>query len=649
MTISEKGLPLGTDVNGYRLESRLGDGGMATVYRATQTSLNRPVAIKVLRPDFAKKPDFVARFERESEALGQLQHPNLVSVIDRGVYEDYYYFVMELVEGSDLDKLLSEFEFDKAQIIQIVGEVGKGMDFVHERGVVHRDMKPANILISSSGVIKVSDFGIASIARGDAAYKPITGEGAAMGTGVYMAPEQMADAKNVDRRADIYALGATFYKLITRKLPAGKFAMPSELRDDISPAVDALIVKALDPDRDARPQTAREFCRDLIKALKQSGGAAARLAMMGRAGGKSVALNRLQQAGGDGTGALSVNGRRKARGKHEGGEALSLGMLVGAWALLFVISSGAILLAQASRRPEAPNLTTADRQRIEATVARLRHHESAAIKPLPPGAPGADNSASDSASAGSSPAPTALSLGAKPPEKLTSKANMITLGGGTVALGGGGDPSALPERRMELPLFQIDRHEVSNGDYSLFVDATGAQPPPHWGGPKPLDSIRNEPVQQIARAEAEAFARWVGKRLPAEEEWECAASNQSGSGQRTVYPWGDNFEDGRANLATGRLDNAISTGRDKTSQGVYHLGGNVAEWTSSNAPRPGGGGQMAVVRGGAALDFDEDRLPGEQAARATRRSLVDPKARLQGVGFRCARDVEGASDSQERG
>jgi len=259
----------GTDVNGYRVDSVLGVGGMASVYLATQMSLHRPVALKVLHQSYSRRPDFIRRFEQESEALGHLNHPNLVAVIDRGRFEDRYYFVMEFVDGSDLDQLLSEFEFDVRQIIQVVSEVGKGMSYVHEKGIVHRDMKPANILVATSGVIKVSDFGIASIARGTNAGQPITGEGAAMGTGVYMAPEQLADAKNVDHRADIYALGATFYKLITRRLATGNFPAPSETRSDIPKPVDAIILKALDQEPGRRPASVREFCRDLVAALSK--------------------------------------------------------------------------------------------------------------------------------------------------------------------------------------------------------------------------------------------------------------------------------------------------------------------------------------------------------------------------------------------
>jgi serine/threonine protein kinase len=258
----------GVEVGGYRIEVPLGEGGMATVYRAIQMSLNRPVALKVLHQKYSERDDFLARFERESGALAQAQHPNIVSVIDRGAFDGNYYFVMEFVDGSDLDVLLSRYEFTLKQIMQIINEVGKGLSYVHSLEMVHRDMKPANILIGKQGVIKVSDFGIAQIAQGTGGDQGLTDEGAAMGTGVYMAPEQMSDARNVDHRADVYALGATFYKLLTRRLPAGSFAMPSHLRPEVPAKVDGVIRKALDPDRDCRQQTVKQLCREMILALK---------------------------------------------------------------------------------------------------------------------------------------------------------------------------------------------------------------------------------------------------------------------------------------------------------------------------------------------------------------------------------------------
>ncbi|MEO8376055.1 MAG: serine/threonine-protein kinase [Candidatus Sumerlaeota bacterium] len=244
--------------NSYEIISQIGEGGMAIVYRANQKSLNRPVAVKALHPKLSKDPEFVKRFEAESGVLATMSHPNIVSIIDRGIQDQVYYFVMEFIDGQSLDDKIIENKL-----------TSQHWRDVHKRGMVHRDIKPSNIMITGDGRVKLADFGITHIIAGDKSVDMSTSS-RQMGTTHYMAPEQINDAATVDHRADIYSLAVAFYKMMTRKMAIGEFPAPSLVNNEIPVSVDAVIYQALAPDRDERYQTAREFCDQLLRALKDS-------------------------------------------------------------------------------------------------------------------------------------------------------------------------------------------------------------------------------------------------------------------------------------------------------------------------------------------------------------------------------------------
>lgn len=267
-------IPEGHVVAGnFVIESVVGQGGMAVVYKAIQKSLNRPVALKALHSRFTTDADFVARFEAEAGALASLTHPNIVHIIERGHDGSCYFFIMEFVDGKTLDQMIIENTLTPAHWRRVVAACGEGLEYVHKRGVVHRDIKPSNILISDDGQVKISDFGIAHLLRGDGMPPPSGNQGRkprAVGTAHYMAPEQTTNPGSVDHRADIYSLGVTYYKMLARALPTGdSFQLPSEMNADVPVSVDRVILKALSKDRDLRYQTVREFTEELTKALRE--------------------------------------------------------------------------------------------------------------------------------------------------------------------------------------------------------------------------------------------------------------------------------------------------------------------------------------------------------------------------------------------
>jgi serine/threonine-protein kinase len=266
---SKRGFLLPGQVLGgaYEVQEQIGEGGMAIVYRAMQRSLNRSVAVKAMHPKFSRDQEFISRFEAEAGALAALSHPNIVSIIDRGNEGEVYYFVMEYVDGDNLDIKIIENRLTPNDWRHIVTACSSALEYVHRRGVVHRDIKPSNILIDAEGRVKIGDFGIAHIMGGDS-IQGYQGPAKAVGTQHYMAPEQTTDPANVDHRADIYALGVAFYKMLTRQLPIGEFPAPSEVSREVPVAVDAVIFQAMAPSRDDRFQSVVEFCDEMQKALR---------------------------------------------------------------------------------------------------------------------------------------------------------------------------------------------------------------------------------------------------------------------------------------------------------------------------------------------------------------------------------------------
>jgi eukaryotic-like serine/threonine-protein kinase len=240
----------------YELQDIVGSGGMSSVYRARDTVLERTVAIKILHEHFSDDPEYVERFRREARALARLNHPNIVTVIDRGEFEGRQFIVFEHVEGENLKELVErEGPLPVDRALALVHQVARGLAFAHDHGVVHRDVKPHNVLIDEEGVAKVTDFGIArSLDPADG----LTETGTLLGTSEYIAPEQASGAR-VDERSDQYSLAAVLYELLTGEPPyTGDNFMavamkhiqepvPSvcEARPDVSPRIDAIIGRAM--------------------------------------------------------------------------------------------------------------------------------------------------------------------------------------------------------------------------------------------------------------------------------------------------------------------------------------------------------------------------------------------------------------------
>ena len=205
-------------IPGYKVLGKIGAGAMAVVYKAKQLSLNRTVAIKVLPKRFSENSEYVERFYKEGQAAGKLNHNNIVQAFDVGEAGGYHYFVMEYVEGKTLyDDLAAGKVFGEDEALDIIMQVAHALAHAHARGLIHRDVKPKNIMINTSGVIKLADMGLARETTDIEAAQ--TEAGKAYGTPYYISPEQIRGEIDIDGRADIYSLGATLYHLVTGRVP----------------------------------------------------------------------------------------------------------------------------------------------------------------------------------------------------------------------------------------------------------------------------------------------------------------------------------------------------------------------------------------------------------------------------------------------
>lgn len=252
-------------IGDYILTGKIGQGGIAEIFKARQESLNRDVAIKILFPRFCEDPEILRRFERESEVIARLNHPNIVHVIDKGKAGNRYYFVMEYVDGTSLREVIDSSKIPLCIKLEMVVQMCKALDYAHKNGVIHRDIKPANILIDRQGNPRVADFGIAQIVG--TPENEMTSSDMVMGTLAYMSPEQKVSSTNVDQTTDIYATGVIIYEILVHKKPLGRFKLPSEIDSSIPAEYDGIIQKCLAQEAKDRFQSATELKNAILNVI----------------------------------------------------------------------------------------------------------------------------------------------------------------------------------------------------------------------------------------------------------------------------------------------------------------------------------------------------------------------------------------------
>ncbi|MFQ5420488.1 MAG: serine/threonine-protein kinase, partial [Anaerolineae bacterium] len=246
----------GTAVGSYKIIEKLGQGGMATVYRAYHEALDRYVAIKVLHAAYKDDEVFLRRFTREARVVARLEHQHIVPVYDFAEHEGYPYLVMRFVEGETLKERMSQGALSRPEILRVAAAVAQALDYAHAQGVLHRDIKPSNILLTKGGGVFIADFGLARITQ---AGESTMSQDMIMGTPQYISPEQAKGVKEIDGRTDIYSFAIVLYEMLTGQVPFQSdtsYAIihaqifdppprPSLINDKISTAVEEVLLKGL--------------------------------------------------------------------------------------------------------------------------------------------------------------------------------------------------------------------------------------------------------------------------------------------------------------------------------------------------------------------------------------------------------------------
>jgi serine/threonine protein kinase len=619
----------------YRIDGLIGLGGMGAVYRVTRLLIGDEVAMKILHTERVADPHAGERFRREAQAAARLKHPNAVSIYDFGISSDgLQYLVMELVEGQSLRQIIKqEGPLPASVAAEVTTQVCAALDQAHQQHIVHRDVKPDNIIIHStlSGLrVKVLDFGIAKL-RDDVA-SHLTQTGSVMGTPHYMSPEQCL-GEDLDNRADIYSMGIVLYEMLCGRVPFNSPIStavvvqhvnqpPPSLRSinlGVSPHVEAVVLHALQKSREARPISATALARAFSAAVHQGSATAPshltwpQVAAPVRAPTHATQETVMRSAAPVPTAnempatvhlpAAQASGPRPSVRPTAPTGALGVTktnqkLLFGVGAAIFgVVLLGIIIGVVAWSLSGKPN-----------DVATL----------------GKDNNAAN---------PT-------PPVGMSYvRGQEFTMGSKS------GDVLEQPTHTVTVKPFFIDTHEVTREDYQKFVDATGHPAPNGWTNGSYPSGTAKWPVTGVSWDDANAYANWVGKRLPTEAEWEFAARGTDGR----RYPWGNEWKSQAANAGTTSVNHVDPVGSNQNGtspSGAFDMVGNAWEWTATDlAAYPGGqlpdrlpdGSELKrgkVIRGGC---FLSDR---DQATTTFRRGWPPRGENYDNTGFRLVKDLE---------
>jgi serine/threonine protein kinase len=269
-----------TQLGPYKIINQIGEGGMATVYKAYHAVMDRYVAVKVLPGHYTKSPESLARFQQEARLIANLEHPHILPVYDFGESNGITYFVMRLLESGDLKAKLESGPLTLFVIDRLFSQLADALGHAHACGIIHRDLKPSNVLLDSRGDVFLTDFGIAKLIEGAAQF---TATGAITGTPAYMSPEQ-AQGEKLDTRSDVYALGIVLYEMVTGRVPfdaetplavllkqlQATLPLPSEVKPDVPPAVERVLLKALAKNREDRYASCQDFLNGWKAALREA-------------------------------------------------------------------------------------------------------------------------------------------------------------------------------------------------------------------------------------------------------------------------------------------------------------------------------------------------------------------------------------------
>lgn len=659
----------------FRLVRELGRGGMGVVFLAEDSTLDRRVAVKVLGNHLVGSPPAVARFQREAKAAARLSHPAIVPVYRYGEENGTHFIAMEYVEGETLEGRIKALRASRPsdpsepepkatrlerqrpathaatasteyvrECLRITSIVAQGLDAAHQAGVVHCDVKPSNILIDRAGQPRITDFGIARLAASDR----LTRSGDLAGSLQYMSPEQLSSSE-LDRRTDVFSLGVVLYEMLTLRPPFYGEDLPAivdsvrttlplpvkRLNPVVSPDLETICQKALEKKPGDRYPTAAHLAADLLSHLrgepilaKPPTVSRRLLRWMARRRTQSLVTCVVLLLA-----SLSVAGGMQIRSHYQTLAMISVDVIP-------PVSGSSMFVRRwnsALQTHDAPELV-GDLPIVDQFV------EPGSVRFVV--VSGEDGLAEFDAVLV---AGDARAFVLPVVDATTAGAGMIPFPAGTYTLRPILWMTETQDQSFELEAFLLDQLEVSNAQYKGFVDQTGHPPPEHWIRFGYDPALAQRPVVGITRADAEAYARWCGKRLPTSAEWEAAAR----SPDARLHPWGDSGEppsvlfptydallqaqatdyaEKFAEYAARTADVGVDVA-PHTVNGLHHLLGNVMELTSTVMDHDA---NFLVIRGGSWVSN-----PNYVSLREVAISPRD--AAGHNVGFRCARSLDMAA------
>ncbi len=557
---------IGKQFERYNILELLGEGGMATVYKAYDTRLEREVAIKVIRRDAFPADQMVMllkRFEREAKSLAKLSHPNIVGVLDYGEYEGSPYLVMEYLSGGTLRQRLGN-PLPWREAVQMVLPIANALEYVHDRGIINRDVKPSNILMTEKGQPMLTDFGLVKIFGEEKQENThLTSSGTGLGTPDYMAPEQWTGETTA--QSDLYSLGVVLYEMITghrpytADTPAGvllkqatePLPLPTRYIVDLPLEVESILLKALAKDPKDRYPNMRAFIADLQNLLAGRDVEATHTKL-------DVLRNQMTgQAKYADAAPAAAQPKPKAMFPILAGLGL-LGILILGGGALFAFGSG--VFAEPTALPSPTATFTA-------------------VPPTETSAPATE-------------VPTEVVTPTETPfpAEIVDDKNvpMIYIPAGEFTMGSDdtGDVASRPAHKVNLPAFYIDKFEVTNEMYDACVYAVECRRPLRQASMTRNSYFTNPvfakyPVVYLEWRMAKTYCEWRGARLPTEAEWEKAAR---GSQDTRIYPWGNEQPDCTFANYSGCVGDTTPVDqheKGKSVYGVYGMAGNVWEWTST--------------------------------------------------------------------
>jgi len=573
---------------------------MGEVYLAEHLSLEKPVALKIL-PLHLVSDDSVERFLREARTCSRIEHPNVVTIHDVGEQNRVNYIVMQYVQGKNLLELLQSEDghLPWRSAMRLIQLAARGLHAVHSHGIIHRDIKPTNIMLSKDSRVLLMDFGLAR----EEFDSGLTRTGQVVGSPSFMSPEQCRGEPS-DRRSDIYSLGSTFYCLLTGKTPfqgalqevvaqigGGKRPLPvHEVNQNVPPELSELVAKAMEPKADDRFDTAAIMTRDikkLLQAAKVRGTSTYGTAEISAVAADTQSISELPEVE-----LLPLETRWESlRGKLP---------MIGAAVIVSILLLVGLLLHFWGDGLDTSNMVFIDEGFAQLGISddRLTAH----FQSLP------------------------LLQGNDLAKQLSLlQAKQLA--------------SLEPQRRVLVSAFWIDRYEVTNAEYAVFVRETGHESPEGWDGSNPPSDKEGHPVHNVRHRDAEAYAEWAGKKLPTREQWMRAFRGDND----WLFPWGDQFDASRANVMenpgfTASTSPVTATPEDKSLFGVFNLVGNVCECLREQATI--GGRAIDVAKGACFASLGQVQGMGPMSTR------VQKGAAAPQLGFRCVVEVSDQSTAR---